>query len=298
MNEPVAYLNGTWVPLSQARLHVFDLGIVGGITVAEMLRTFGGRPFRVAEHLTRLHQSLELTGLVSPQPVSELPPILQRVADSAVQASGGRECGLIVFVTAGLNPTYVGRTAAANAGGTLCVHSFELPRENWAEKYETGVRLVTPPTPALPAACVDPRIKARSRLHWHLAERAARRLDPQAHALLLDAQGQITETAAANFCAVIHGTIVSPPAGTVLEGVSLGMVRDLAAELNIPFERRPLTLAETLTATECFLTSTPSCLLPVVAINQHPIGDGRPGLVYHQLLAAWSAAVGQDLRTS
>uniref|UniRef100_A0A7C4QMC4 branched-chain-amino-acid transaminase n=1 Tax=Schlesneria paludicola TaxID=360056 RepID=A0A7C4QMC4_9PLAN len=299
MSEPLAYLNGDWVPRSQARLHVFDLGVVGGLAVAEQLRTFCGRPFRVAEHLARLEQSLRLTGLTSPLPLSDVPLLLERVASSTIRSAASgqiEECGLIVFVTAGLNPTYVGRAAAAASGGTLCVHSFELPVENWREKYESGVRLVTPPQTAMPPELVDPRIKSRSRLHWHLAEQAARAIDSQAQALLVDRAGFVTETAAANFCAVIQGAIVSPPEGTVLEGVSLGMVRDLAAELNIPFVRRPIPVAEALAATECLLTSTPSCLLPVVALNQHRIGDGRPGPIYRRLLSAWSAAVGKDVR--
>ena len=167
---------------------------------------------------------------------------------------------------------------------------------SWAEKYDHGVSLVTPPQRALPTELVDRRIKSRSRMHWYLADRSARIADPEATALLLDEAGFITETAASNFCAVIDGVVVSPPEGAVLEGVSLGMVRDLADNLRVSFTRRPITVDEALTASECFLTSTPSCLLPVVKLNGQRIGDGEPGPVYRDLLRAWSDAVGIDVR--
>jgi branched-subunit amino acid aminotransferase/4-amino-4-deoxychorismate lyase len=296
MSEPLAYLNGEYVPQSQARLHVFDLGVVGGVAVAEMLRTFRHKPFRVTEHLSRLVQSLRLTGLTLPVAIDDLPEIIERVVQSQTGLlQPTDDCGVIVFVTAGLNSTYVGRDAAQAGGCSLGVHTFELQIASWAEKYDRGVSLVTPPQTALPPELVDPRIKSRSRMHWHLAERAAREIDGQASALLLDRSGFITETAAANFCAVIGGAIVSPPEATVLEGVSLGMVRDLAHELGTPFVRRPITVDEALGASESFLTSTPSCLLPVVKLNGQRIGDGDPGPVYQELLRAWSAAVGTDV---
>jgi len=295
MSEPLAYLQGQFVPRSQARLHVFDLGVVGGIAVAEMLRTFLHKPFRVAEHLARFEQSLKLSGLVFPVPMEELPRIIERVLASEPREVLEYDYGIIVFVTAGLNPTYVGPKEAQAAGGTLCVHTFELQWETWWHKYERGVFLATPPQHALPCEVIDPRIKVRSRMHWHLAERAAREIDSQASALLVDRDGFITETSSANFCAVIDGVIVSPPEGSVLEGVSLGMGRDLAAQLRIPFARRPITVKEALTASECFLTSTPWSILPVVKLNRHLIGDGFPGPIYRHLLRAWSEAVGTNV---
>lgn len=297
MPEPIAYLNGIYVPASQAQLSVFDLGVVGGVAVAEMLRTFRHAPFRVDAHFARLEQSLVLTGLQPAQPREDLRTALDRVvAENCRLLSDADDLGVIVFVTAGLNPTYVGREAAQAAGCSVGVHTFPLQRALWAGKYDTGVALATPSLPALPGEVVDRRIKSRSRLHWHLAERAARALQPGASALLLDAQERITETAAANFCAVLDGVIVSPSEGTVLEGVSLQMVAELARDLSIPFVRRDLTVADAARASECFVTSTPPCLLPVASLNGVPIGDGRPGPIYRHLLAAWSAAVGVDIR--
>lgn len=296
MNEPVAWINGDFVPVSQARLHVFDLGIVGGVAVAEMLRTFRHTFFRVDEHLARLEQSLQLAGLFPAATMDDLRHPLQTVvAHNAQLIDAADDVGVIVFVTAGLNPTYVGREAAQAAGCSIGIHTFPLPYAQWAAKYETGVALVVPLVRAVPAEVVDPRIKSRSRLHWHRADQAARQIEPGATAILVNERGDLTETAAANLIAVIDGKLVSPPPGSVLEGISLGVTLELARSCEYVTERRSLTPAELSHASEAFLTSTPCCLLPVTRFEGQPIGDGRPGEVYRRLLSAWNDHVGIDI---
>jgi branched-chain amino acid aminotransferase len=297
MTEPLAYLNGRFVPVSQAALHVFDLGIVGGVAVAEMLRTFQHAPFRVDEHLARLHQSLELTGLSPQHSIDDLREVLMQV----VRHNTGLipfedDLGAIVFVTAGLNPTYVGRDAAMHAGCSVGVHTFPLPFATWAAKYDTGVELASARMPALSNALVDRRIKSRSRLHWALADREVRTRYPHATAVLFDVDGGVTETAAANIIVVKDGTLISPPVGMALEGVSLGMLFELATAAGVVCERRRLTHDALLAADEVLLTSTPPCLLPATRFDGQPIGHGEPGPVYRQLLTAWSDAVGIDIR--
>ncbi len=297
MNEPIAWLNGTTVPVSDARLHVFDLGIVGGVAVAEMLRTFRHRLFRVEDHLERLQQSLSLAGLKPAVSRDELASQLAAVVEhNAKLIAADDDLGAIVFVTAGLNPTYVGRATAQAGGCSVGIHTFALPWGQWAAKYDDGVALVVPPVRAMPPDVVDPRIKARSRMHWHLADQAARQIEPGAMAILADEHGHLTETAASNLIAVLDGQIVSPPAGTVLEGISLGVVAELADQLGIPLRRRAITPEELSTADEACLSSTPSCLLPVTRFQGRPIGSGQPGPMYRQLLAAWNDLVGLDIR--
>lgn len=297
MTEPIAYLNGRFVPVSQAALHVFDLGVVGGVAVSEMLRTFRHEPFRVDEHLARLRQSLTLTGLAPRVPMDELRDVLlQVVRHNTGLVSLDDDLGVIVFVTAGPNPTYVGRDAARDAGCSVGVHTFPLPYATWAAKYDAGVELAVSRVPALPDEIVDRRIKSRSRLHWTLADREVRSRFPQAMALLLDADGAITETAACNVCVVRNGVLRSPPPGTVLEGVSLGMLYELAGGLRLDCERRRLTVEDLRAADEVLLTSTPPCLLPATRFEGQPIGSGQLGPIYRQLLEAWSDAVGVDIR--
>lgn len=297
MTEPIAYLNGRFVPVSQAGLHVFDLGVVGGVAVSEMLRTFRHQPFRVDEHLMRLQQSLDLTGLSSRLPMTELQEVLQQVVrHNTGLISLDDDLGIIVAITAGLNPTYVGRDAAQQAGPSVIMHTFPLPYPTWAAKYDTGVELAVSRVPALPNEVVDRRIKSRSRLHWTLADRDVRTRFPQATALLLDADGSVTETAASNLCIVKDHVLKSPSIGTTLEGVSLTVLYELAAAQSLDCERGRLTIDDLRTADEVLLTSTPTCLLPATKLDGQPIGSGRPGPMYRDLLAAWSELVEVDIR--
>lgn len=303
-NEPIAYLRDEFVPFSRAVLPVTDLGVVGGVAVAEMLRTFGHHLFRAEAHWERLAASLDVVGLspnVSMNTLTEICNLLvaQHARANAargvvsVQEYGVQEYGVIVSVTAGLNPTYVGRDAAKAAGPTLFAHTFPLRQEVYQRQYREGIALVCPPVLAIPREVVPPTIKSRSRLHWRLAERAAHEIDPVASAILADSEGRLTETAFGNLCLVIEGEVLSPREGTVLEGISLQTVADLCAAEKIPFVRRDIWPDDLALADEAFVTSTPSGMVPVTRFESVPLGKGQPGPITIRLLRAWQRLVGQ-----
>jgi branched-chain amino acid aminotransferase len=313
MEEPLVYFNGQMVPASQARLAIYDAGLVLGATVAEQTRTFRHRPWRLAEHLDRLIRSLAYVGLDVGLSKEELIAISRELIDhNARLVHADDDLGLIQFVTAGEYPTYAGKWAPTRSADpslspdglkpgrrgtppTVCMHTFPLPFELWAKKMQTGVHLVTPSIRHLPPECCDPGIKHRSRMHYYLADQEARRTDLDAAALLLDLDGHVTETSTANFLIVEHGAIVSPPASRILPGFSRAMVVELAATLGITFVERDFDPATALRADEALLTSTPYCLMSVTRLNGRAIGDGRPGPIFRRLLAAWNKVVGLDV---
>ena len=293
MTAPIAYLNGRFVPIDEAQIHVFDLGIVGGTSVTEMLRTFRHSPFRLDDHLDRLAESLQRVGIDPGLAWSELREISEQVVSTnAKLIPAHHDLGLILFVTAGLNTTYVGRGLAGRP--TVCIHTFPLPFELWAENYDVGLHLVTVSTRSIPDNVIDPRIKHRSRLHWHLAGREARQIDSHAMAILTDEAGNLTETATGNLC-IVAGNRILTPAAHVLEGVSRNYVAELASKLGYEFIYTTVTPADLSSATEAFLTSTPHCLLPVTHFNQRPVGTGRPGSAFQKLIAVWSDSVGVNV---
>jgi branched-chain amino acid aminotransferase len=138
-------------------------------------------------------------------------------------------------------------------------------------------------------------MKYRSRMHYYLADQEARLVDPDATALLLDLDGNVTETSGANFLIVERGTIVSPTLRNTLPGISRATVIDLAARLSISFVERDIQVFNVINADEAFLSSTPYCLMPVTKINGIPIADARPGPIFRRLLTAWSELVGLDI---
>ena len=297
MAEPLAYLNGRILPISQATLPVFDLGLVMGATVTEMARTFALRPYRLREHVDRLWRSIRATGIA----MDHAPETLVDLASELVELNGrlippGHDLGVSLFVTAGTSATHTGLVSGiAHRKPTVCVHTFPLAFELYAPRLEAGLHLVTTSVRALPADCVDPRIKCRSRMHWYLADEQARLVDRQAQAILADADGFLTETSSSNFCAVFGRRIVTPREGGVLRGISLDTVAELAAETGCEFAQGDLTPYDVWNADEAFCTSTPACVVPVTRLNSRAIGEGVVGPVAGRLLDAWSNRVGLDI---
>lgn len=297
MAEPLVFLNGNLVPASQAHLAIFDAGIVLGATVTEMTRTFWQRPYRLDEHLDRLFRSLKYTRMDIGMTRDALGAASRELlSHNAKLIDSEDELGLIHFVTAGEFPVYAGSAGrSARTTPTVCVHTFPMPFELWAEKLDKGAHLVTPSIRHVPPQCYDPKMKYRSRMHYYLADKEAQLVDPDASALLLDLAGNVTETGGSNFLIVERGTIVSPTLVNTLPGISRETVIELAKQLGIPFEVRDIQVHSVINADEAFTSSTPYCLLPVTKINGLAIGDGRPGPVWRKLMTAWGELVGIDV---
>ena len=297
MPEPLAYLNGRISPVSQTMLPIFDMGVVMGASITEMARTFRHQCFRLREHVERLYRSLKHVGFETDLTREALVDLaLELVEHNARLIPSGHDLGVSMFVTAGTALVYSGFEGMQTyRKPTVCVHTFPLPFELWADKYTAGQHVVVPSIRHLPPECLDPKIKARSRMHWYLADEQARLVDPKAIALLLDRQDNITETSTANFFIVRNGRVLTPSGRNTLQGISQQVVIELAERLDLRFEQRDFQTYDVINADEAFTSSTPYCILPVTKINQKPIGDGRPGPVFAELLRAWNQVAGLDV---
>ena len=295
--EPIVYVHDEFVPASRAKLNIYDAGIVLGATVTEMLRTFKHKLYKTDEHLQRIGRALKYVRFDIGMSLADFAGIVSRVAvENAALLHPDDELGVVIFVTAGEFPIYAGSAAgSARLKPTVCVHSFPLPYELWAAKFETGLHLVTPSIRHVPPQCYDPKMKYRSRMHYYLGDQEARLVAPDAAALLLDLDGNVTETGGANFLIVEDGAIVSPTTRNILPGISRAVVRELAGKLGIPFIERDFQVFNVINALEAFTSTTPYCMLPVTRINGLPVGDGRPGPVFQRLLNAWSNEIGVDI---
>jgi branched-chain amino acid aminotransferase len=297
MNEPLVYLNGKLIPESQAGLKVYDAGIVLGATTTEMTRTFGKELFRIEDHVDRLFRSLKYMDLdigLSRQDVIELS--VEVTTKNAALIAEDAELGLIHFVTPGEFSAYAGSAAGQQSmKPTVCMHTFPMPFQLWAEYFRTGIHVITPSTRHVPPQCVDPKMKNRSRMHWYLADRETHLSDPKAITLLLDLEGNITETSGANFLIVRDGKVYSPTLRNILPGVSRRQVIEICTEEGIEFLEQDLQIHDVANADEAFLSTTPYCMAPCTRINGIQIGNGTPGPIYHRLIGAWSKKVGLDV---
>jgi branched-subunit amino acid aminotransferase/4-amino-4-deoxychorismate lyase len=296
MSEPLAFLNGRFLPYGQAQLALHEAGFVMGATVTDLCRTVRHRLYRWNDHLARFLRSCQAAHINQGLAEDELTRIAgELVEGNAKLLEPHEDLALVVFATPGPIGYYAGfEGAAGDAEPTLGMHTFPLPFRRYQRLFREGAHLVTAATCQLPPACVDPGIKQRSRMHWWLADREVRSQHPGAMALLLDDHGHLTETAAANVLLVKQNTVLSPPRANILPGVSLQVVEELCRQQGMPFHERPLSVVDAQTADEILLTSTPFCLCGVSRLNAWAVP--WPGPVLQLLMTAWSRTIGLDVR--
>jgi branched-subunit amino acid aminotransferase/4-amino-4-deoxychorismate lyase len=202
--------------------------------------------------------------------------------------------GLSIFVTPGPYATF--DTVAPRSGPSIGMHTYPLPFHLWQDKYERGQSLVVTEVMQVPPECWPVELKCRSRMHYYLADKRAREIEPDSRALLLDASGEVVEASTANVLIYRSGEgLVSPPREVILPGVSVATLEELAAGLGIEFVHRRLEVSDVASADEVLLCSTSPCVWPVTRVSGRPIGGGQCGPIARRLLTAWSQTVGLDI---
>jgi len=294
--EPVAYLNGKFLPLSECRLPIYDLGIVIGAAVTDFFRTFHQRPYRMEDHVRRFYRSCRYARIAPPMPEEGTIAVSRELIERNARVMPGAEIGLVYYITAGQNAVYAG---SAGLAGTLTPtyvqHCFPLPFRLWKDCFLDGIHCVTPAVRHWPPQCLSSKIKNRNRLHMWIGDHQAHQADPKAVALFLDLDGNIAETGGSNFVIYRAGTVVSPRRRNILWGISLTVLTEILADLGIPFVEDDIQEYDVVTADEAWLPTTPYCLGPAVRINGIPIGDGKPGPVWRRIIGRWSEIVEKDI---
>lgn len=288
MNAPLAYQSGQFIPGSQLSISVEDAGFVWGATVTDRLRTFGGRLFRLEEHLQRFRKSCTNARVRLIETGAQLTAISERLVDAN---RGEGELSVVWLATPGPIAGFAASRLTEGARPTLIAYTLPIDPSRSARLLQLGASLISVPA----GSAVDPRIKHRSRLPWWIASEKAHERDPDAQPLFLDSHcGYALETPTSNLLAVIDGQVISPPTGTVLEGVSLGVVKDLCERLGLRFWRDNLEREDLSDASELLLTNTTDCVVGVSRLDDEPFPF--PGSVLGSMLDAWSELVGVDLR--
>jgi branched-subunit amino acid aminotransferase/4-amino-4-deoxychorismate lyase len=298
MQQARAYLGGRWVPTEELRISIFDIGFLVGATVTERLRTFGGGIFRLDDHLDRMFHSLALVGIDLNLGKAEIAEIaVEAVERMRRDVDEDDDLGLSVFVTPGVDPVFADLADVEGNEPLLCATAYPLPFGTWARKYELGEAAAISRVMQTPSACLPPELKCRSRMHYYLADRQTSAEYDGARAILLDQEGAVSEATTANVVLYRKGEgLVSPPRTSILPGVSLAVLAELAESLGLPFVERVVTPGDLESADEILLLSTSVCILPVVRLANQPIGDGQPGPIYRRLLSAWSDLTGVDIQ--
>jgi branched-chain amino acid aminotransferase len=243
------------------------------------------------EHIDRLYRSLSFVRIDSGLSAEEMLEISEEAISRNEHLRGDvGDFNIHQFVTRG-----TGRRAWNARGPTVCVRIGPLDFKNFSHAFNDGLHAVITKVLSYSPQMLDPKVKHYSRMNFNLAEVEANDVDAGALPILRDEDGNLTEGSGYNLFMVTDGAIRTAGDRSILQGVSRGMVFDLARQLEIPLYEEDLQPYDLYTADEAFFASTTWCVVPVTYVDKRPIGNGKPGPVTRQLLAAWSEVVGVDI---
>jgi branched-chain amino acid aminotransferase len=286
----VCWMNGAIVPASEARVSVFDHGLLYGDGVFEGIRFYHGRPFRLARHYARLRASAAALRLTLPYEAGAIDTAVRET----IAAYHGSEGYLRLVVTRGEGRLGIDPTSCARPN--LFIIADELQMVSHRTRAE-GARVIIASTRRLPADGLDARIKSLNYLNHILARMEANNASAD-EAILLNTAGHVTEGSADNVFIVRDGTLLTPPASDgALEGITREAVLELARDLGIATKIISLTPYDLYTADECFLTGTGAELIPVREIDGRPV-RACPGPVFGAVQAAFNRLVRSETMNS
>ena len=268
--ELVSYLNGRVVPLSQAVAELKGGGFESAGGFYDHERTFGGRLFKLREHLSRLYNGVTYSGIDPGLGIDELQAITEELVETnRARLSPGHEFLVTQIVSEAPQPH------EGPPGANVVVYCQFLDVASFAADYVNGVRIVTPTTYPMPARQPGP-------------------LQPRVFPLMVDSEGSITECRGGNFMLVKDGRIKLPNRLNVLPGVSMATVLEIADSLGIEVDEDDYSTWDAYTADEAFVSSTRFCMVPVVDVNGLRIGEDVPGPVTRTILDRWVELVEVD----
>lgn len=298
MSTRVVYINGSFVPESEAKISIYDSALMFGDMVFEMTRSFNKKQFKLREHLERLYDSMKYVHIDCGMSIDEMEEACGKVIEANEPAfEDDDEHRLMIDITRGTLPLYQ-EVLGVNGGANVIIADFPL---KWTvagmgHLFDKGINAVIPWQRAIPASLLEPKIKNRSRLHYQMANIEVSRYEGADNwALLLDPDGFIAEGTGDNFFIVKDSVLVTPEGRNILRGISRAYIFELAEQLELSCMEKNIGPFDVYTADEAFMTGTPFCMLPVTSLNSVKIGNGKMGGVTQLLLEQWSKNVGLDI---
>jgi branched-chain amino acid aminotransferase len=277
-------VNGRLFDQEHAVVSVFDHGFLYGEGVYETLRTYGGRLFLFDRHMRRLRASAAMLALEVPLTDAEIAARFAETMAAAELGSEGREAYLRILVTRGIGElTYDPAACPTPSIVVIAKPHAELSDE----AYATGVKVVLVDIVRNHPDSVNPIIKSNNLLNNALAMQEAVRRGAF-EGVMRNYRGELAECTTANLFVVKNGIALTPPIDAgLLAGITREFVLEIGAAAGIPVREAVLKDPDLLDADEAFLTSTTREILPIVKVDERPIGSGRPGPITGALLAAF-----------
>ena len=271
------FIDGKFYPESNAKVSVFDHGLLYGDGVFEGIRFYNGRVFRLEQHLERLWESARSITLEIPLSIPQMTEALLET----IRQNDLRDGYIRLIVTRGvgnlgLNPVQCKKPSVIIIAATITLYP--------AEFYQKGLTIATVATRRISPGALSPAIKSLNYLNNIMARIEANLADAD-EALMLNDAGYIAECTADNLFVIKHGQIATPPISAgALGGITRSVVFEIAAALEIKCTEKNITRHDVFTADECFLTGTAAEIVPVVKADARAIGNGKPGAITQRMM--------------
>ena len=291
MDEGICYVNGDFVPASEAKVSIFDRGFTSGEGVYEVTRSFGHKLFKLDEHLARLYRSLKYTRIDCGLPPADMKRISLEIFErNKPLLDRDDDCAVWQVISRGVDRFAKGRPVTA----TVTVSCVPIAYHSFAREYVEGVVLVTPSTRRTPPQSLEAKAKITNKMNHTIAAFEAKQVNPRATPLMLDLDGNISETHLGNFFFVSGGRLCTSSDRTVLGGITRTTLIGIAGALGIPVSEGNFTPFDVYNADEAFTASTSPSLVPVRSLNGVALGTALPGPITLTLMREWRKLVGID----
>ena len=273
----LVYIDGEFLPQEDAKISVFDHGLLYGDGVFEGIRSYQGRVFKLDEHLQRLYDSAKAIMLQIPISIEDM----EETVLETLRRNQLHDAYIRLVVTRGVGDLGLDPDKCPVPTIFIIADKITLYPPNF---YEDGLEIITVSVRRNYAEAISPRIKSLNYLNNILAKIEGKQAGVE-EVLMLNAEGYVVECSGDNIFFLKDNVIVTPPTHLgILEGVTRNTVIDLARELGITVEEKVFTRHDLYTAEECFLTGTAAEVIPVVKIDQRIVGNGHPGTVTQKLI--------------
>jgi branched-chain amino acid aminotransferase len=270
------WINGKLYEKEDAKISVYDHGLLYGDGVFEGLRSYGGLVFRLDQHLARLWNSAKAILLSMPMPREEM----ARAVNETLKANDLRDAYIRLVVTRGAGSLGLDPNRTANPQVIIITDHITVYPE---ELYRQGLEIVTASTMRNHPSALNPRIKSLNYLNNILAKIESMQAGCM-EALMLNHKGEVSECTADNIFLVRDGVLLTPPTDAgVLEGITREAVIELARRSGREVREVPITRHDVYIADECFLTGTAVEVIAVVKVDSRKIGSGAPGPITRDL---------------
>lgn len=294
MDERIVYLNGSLVLEREAKVSVLDRGFHAGDAVYDVTRTFGHKPFKLREHILRLYRSLHYTRINCWLTIEEMEKATLELLDRNVHLLGENDDYAIwQVVSRGVALPSASKQVSGRA--TVAIYCVPVDFKGFARHYIEGAAVVTPSTRRIPPQCLEAKAKIANKMNHIIANFEAKQVDPQCYPLMLDIDGNISESSAANFFFAVDGVLCTPTKKNVLVGITRATILSMAYELGIDVLEGDFTPYDVYNADEAFLTGTSPTILPVKSLNGVRIGKDVPGPIVLKIIKGWKELVNLDI---